>query len=371
MRPISLLTCCLFLLCAFAQSQTIPPLASPDVHLNGAVTFRVRDVHAEKVSLELEGADPISMQKDDQGVWSITTAPLQPQYYGYLFWSDGVPIMDPSNPLLWPNLVRNRNMVHVPGPASLPWELNDGPHGVVHHHLYKSAVIGDQRDFYVYTPPGYDPLVKTQYPVLYLIHGYGQTSSNWDDIGFANVILDNLIDKGEAKPMIVVMPVAYGGSDILTGGEAAFWNDELRGRNFNKFTEALLTEVIPRVESTYRVENDRNARAIAGLSMGGAESLLTGLNNLGEFSWVGSFSSGGLRNNFEQEFPRLDTSANTKLHLLWIACGADDSLVGINRDFNRWLTSKGITHTAIESPGRHTWMVWRQNLASFAPLLFR
>ena len=348
-----------------------PPLVSPDVHPDGSVTFRVRDPYSQEISLDLEGAKPVIMQKDNLGVWSITTAPLQPDYYGYIFRKAGVPLIDPSDPLLLPNLFQTETMVHVPGPASLPWEVSDGPHGVVHHHFYKSGIVGDQRDFYVYTPPGYDPEAEIEYPVLYLLHGYGQKSSSWTEVGFANVILDHLIDEGKAKPMIVVMPVGYGGSDILTGGGNAYWNDALRQKNFNKFTEALLAEVIPQVESDYRVKKDRNARAIVGLSMGGAESLLTGLNHLDEFSGVGSFSSGGIRENFDQEFPGLDASANTKLHLLWVACGTDDPLSGINRDINKWLSSKGIKHTDIETPGAHTWMVWRRNLASFAPLLFR
>jgi enterochelin esterase family protein len=165
------------------------------------------------------------------------------------------------------------------------------------------------------------------------------------------------------------MPVAYGGKEILA--HDAYWNDDLRNKNFNKFTKSLLTEIIPQVESDYRVKKGRDARAIAGLSMGGAESLLTGLNNLDTFSWIGSFSSGGVRENFDQEFPGLSAASNAQLHTLWVACGVDDPLSGINREINNWLGSKGITHTSIETPGKHTWMVWRRNLASFAPLLFR
>lgn len=372
MRAISVsLGSVVLLLSALALSQTVPPLISPDVHADRSVTFRLRAPHAEHVTFELEGADPVAMGRDSQGVWSVTTKPLAPQYYGYIFRSDDEPVMDPKNPLLWPNLELNRNMVHVPGPPSLPWEVSVGPHGVVHRHPYKSEIVGDQRDFYVYTPPRYDPLSKIEYPVLYLLHGYGQKSSSWDDIGLANVILDNLINGGRAKPMIVVMPLAYGGWDILTGGHSAFWDDELRTKNFHKFADALLSEVIPRVEKNYRVKKDRDSRAIAGLSMGGAEALLTGLNHLDQFSWVGSFSSGGLRDNFDQEFPAFNTSSHPKLHLLWVACGTGDTLIGINREFDRWLTSKGIAHSAFETPDRHTWMVWRRNLASFAPLLFR
>jgi enterochelin esterase family protein len=345
-----------------------PPLVSPDVHPDGSVTFRVLDPNSQEVSLHMEGAEPIIMQKDDLGVWNITTAPLQPDYYGYIFQDADVPLIDPSNSLLLPNLLQTEKMVHVPGPASLPWEINDGPHGVVHHHFYKSGVVGDQRDYYVYTPPGYDPLAKIEYPVLYLLHGFGQESSSWTEVGFANRILDHLIDDGKARPMIVVMPDGYGGPEILARG--AYWNDAVRKRNFDKFMKSLLTEVIPQVERDYKIKKNRNARAIAGLSMGGAQSLLIGLNNLDEFSWIGSFSSGGVRKNFDQEFPGLNTSANTKLQLLWVACGTEDPLNGINQDINKWLSSEGIRHTDIETPGKHTWMVWRRNLASFAPLLF-
>lgn len=358
---------------AGADSQALPPvpppLVSPEVHPDGSVTFRAFAPRSQEVLLEIEGSNPVIMQKDDLGVWSYTTTPLEPDYYGYLFRDTGVPVIDPSNPLLWPNLLQTENMVHVPGPASLPWEVNDGPQGVLHHHFYKSAVIGEPRDFYVYTPPGYDPRANIDYPVLYLLHGFGQLSKSWIEIGLANVVLDNLIDQGKARPMIVVMPVAYGGKEIL--GHDAYWNDDLRNKNFNKFTKGLLTEIIPQVESNYRVKKDRDARAIAGLSMGGAESLLTGLNNLDEFSWVGSFSSGGIRESFDQEFPGLSAASNAQLHLLWVACGVDDPLSEINREIGNWLGAKGIRHISIETPGKHTWMVWRRNLASFAPLLFR
>jgi enterochelin esterase family protein len=125
------------------------------------------------------------------------------------------------------------------------------------------------------------------------------------------------------------------------------------------------------VEHDYRVKKDRDARALAGLSMGGAESLHTGLNYLDEFSWIGGFSSGGMMQNFDEEFSRLDASQNARLHLLWVACGVNDVWTDLNRNFDKWLSSKGITHTYVETPGAHTWMVWRRNLANFAPLLFR
>jgi enterochelin esterase family protein len=335
------------------------------------VTFRFHDPNAVEVMLGLEGSKPVPMQKDDQGVWSLTIGPLDPDFYGYFFQADGVSLVDPSNPLMKPNLLNTQSMVHLPGPASLPWEINDIPHGVVHHHFYKSVVVGDQRDFYVYTPPAYDPSAKAKYPVLYLLHGFSDDASGWIAVGRANVILDNLIANGKAKPMLVVMPLGYGAPEILARGFGGFDDHTLRDRNFDRFSTTLLTEVIPQVEKNYRVSEDRNSRAIAGLSMGGSESLLTGLNNLDKFAWIGAFSSGGLDEDFAVDFPSLDSSANSKIRLLWIACGTDDGLITINRSFREWLKSKGIRHDDVETPGAHTWMVWRRNLAAFAPQLFR
>jgi enterochelin esterase-like enzyme len=350
--------------------QRPAPIISPEVHADGSVTFRLRDPNAVEVKLGLEGAEPVPMKKDDGDGWSVTTAPLAPDYYGYEFIADGERMLDPSNHLLVPNLLTPGNAVHVPGPLSLPWELNDVPHGEVHHHFYKSAVAGDDRDYYVYTPPGYDPVAKKTYPVLYLLHGYSDDASGWTAVGHANVILDNLIAQGKAKPMLVVMPLGYGTMEMIWHSWASWSHPDLRDTNFRKFSEALLTEVMPRVEGEYRITKDRNARAIAGLSMGGSESLLTGLNNLDKFSWIGAFSSGGIPEDFQKDFPALDAKANQQIHLLWIACGTEDHLITVNRNFRGWLKTKGVKATEIETPGMHTWMVWRRNLSEFAPLLF-
>jgi enterochelin esterase-like enzyme len=351
-------------------TQPVAVISSSEVHADDSVTFRFRDPNAHEVVLTLEGAKPAPMQKDDEGVWSLTTGPLAPDFYGYSFVADSVSLIDPSNPLMKPNLLHTQSQVHVPGPASLPWEVGDVPHGLVHHHFYKSGVVGDQRDFYVYTPPGYDPRAKRSYPALYLLHGYSDDASAWTAVGRANVILDNLIAQGKAKPMIIVMPLSYGAPEIVAPEPRGF-APELRKQNFDRFSQALIAEAIPQVEASYRVSGDRNSRAIAGLSMGGAESLLTGLNNLDKFAWVGAFSSGGITEDFEAEFPGLDAKANEKLRVLWIACGTDDGLIALNRKARAWLDSKGVHSTGIETPGGHAWMVWRRNLVDFGGLLFR
>ena len=167
------------------------------------------------------------------------------------------------------------------------------------------------------------------------------------------------------------MPLGYGTMEMIRRAWNAWSHTDVRDENFAKFTQALLTEVMPRVESEYRITQDRNSHAIAGLSMGGSESLLTGLNNLDKFAWIGAFSSGGIPDDFAKDFPGLDAKANQQIRQLWIACGTEDHLITLNRNLREWLKTKGIEHADIETPGMHTWMVWRRNLSEFAPLLFR
>jgi enterochelin esterase family protein len=231
--------------------------------------------------------------------------------------------------------------------------------------------VGDERDFFVYTPPGYSPTGRADYPVLYLLHGFSDDTSAWTAVGRAHVIMDNLIARGSAKPMIVVMPLGYGAPEVLSRTAGGPRNPSLWRRNVERFRDALLQEVLPQVEKSYRVSRDRKMRAIAGLSMGGAESLHTGLNSLDRFAWIGAFSSGGLGDDFSATFPSLDAKANAQLQLLWMACGREDRLIEANRRFVDWLKGKGIQNTFIETPGAHAWMVWRRYLSDFVPLLFR
>ncbi len=193
------------------------------------------------------------MQKNEEGVWSVTTDSLEPDIYGYSFVADGVNLFDPSNHVVKSNLIYTQSLLHVPGPASLPWELNDVPHGTVHHHYYKSNVVGDKRDFYVYTPPGYDPRAKRTYPTLYLLHGFSDDASAWTAVGRAELVLDNLLAQGKARPMLVVMPLGYGAPEIVVRTGPGLQDRALRDRNYQKFREALLTEVIPEVEKLYLV----------------------------------------------------------------------------------------------------------------------
>ena len=344
---------------------------SPEVLPDGRVTFRLKAPGAREIKVQCESLPDAGMVKDDQGVWSLTTAPLEPDYYGYSFLVDGVRTIDLNNPSLKYNLLSTESQAHVPGPASLPWEVNDVPHGDIHRHFYHSAAAGDDRAYFVYTPPDYKPSAGKRYPVLYLLHGYSDDATAWWSVGQANIILDNLIARGEAKPMVVVMPLGYGTLEILQRGSGRPRAPDLWQRNANQFRATLLDEVLPQVESAYNVSKDRKERGIAGLSMGGAESLTGGLNNLDRFAWIGAFSSGGLSTNFSATFPALGAAANERLRLLWISCGKDDGLVEPNRQFVHWLEEKGLNYTWTEVPGVHSWRVWRRNLATLAPLLFR
>ena len=357
-----------------AQQPQAPPAVSPEVHEDGRITFRYRSPNAKEVFVSRAGAERLAMTRDEQGLWTATTAPLAPDIYQYTFNADGVPSIDPLNAWVAPNLLNMSSMVRVPGPSSgdgrLPWDVADVPRGQLHRHFYKSARIGDHRDYYVYTPPGYDARRAERYPVLYLLHGFSDDASGWTSVGQAHVILDNLTAQGKVVPMVVVMTLGYGAPEIVTRGPRPA---NLRQKNMEGYRDALFAEVIPAIEREYHVDPRRERRAIAGLSMGGAESLFVGLNAIDRFAWVGAFSSGGLGQpgEFPQVFPRLTAESSKPLKLLYISCGTEDGLIEANRQLRAFLTERGVTHEGVEMPGAHTWTVWRRNLATFTPKLFR
>ncbi len=373
----------------WAQPGRGPAVKSPEVSADGAITFRLRAPNAKEVAVTGIG-ERLAMTKDDQGIWSATTWPLKPDLYTYAFSVDGLTVNDPANPLAKTSYgSAGQSMVRVPGDA--PWNPGKGPFGAVTHVSYHSAIIGDDRDYYVYTPPNYDPQRKDPYPVFFLLHGLGDDASGWGTVGAANVILDNLINQGKAKPMIMVNTLGYGTPDGPRGA--------MGPTMIPTFGKALLEEVLPQVEKNYHAAKDREHHAIAGLSMGGAESLYIGLNNLDRFAYVGSFSGAfvmwpranpapapaagdGRRGgrgggppledaDFVKNFPNVTAKINSQLRLLWIACGSDDSLMTVNRQFRTWLKSKDVKLTELELPGyAHVWPLWRRNLVELAPQLF-
>ena len=370
---------CFALLTAASAASAIAAqpaaIVSPQVNPDRSVTFRLARADAHDVLVALAGLEtPLKMTLSND-VWSATSAPLESGTYWYSYLVDGREELDPVNPSTMPSYAFLNSVVRVPGPGKEPWDRADVPHGAVHRHFYESKLVKGlpegRSEYFVYTPPGYESHPSQTYPTLYLLHGLSEGAADWTAMGGANFILDNMIAAGKAKPMVVVMPLGYG--DMAVAGESPS-ADTSFAQLFNAssilFDDVLLHEILPRVEQDYRVSRSRDARAIAGLSMGGFESLIAAFNRPGkdgasQFAWVGSFSTPAMF------LPPLEAKAQTaKLRLLWIACGAGDSLLEPNRNLVKELVARGYAVKAVETPGAHIWPVWQRNLADFAQLLF-
>ena len=344
------------------------------VNPDRSITFRLAYPSAAQVSVVTDAtSQPITLTKGADGVWTGSTPPLPPEHYGYTFLVNGVHMLDPLNRDVHVNFVDLYSDVLVPGTPPAPWELTAIPHGNVTHHDFTTHIglhyPGNQTAYVVYTPPGYDPTRKGGYPVLYLLHGYSDTEEGWVRSGQADLMLDRMLAENKIVPMIVVMPRGYGDFDAVNHGHNP--DPAVNGRNVPLFDRTLVEEVIPAIESSYNVAKGRENRAVAGLSMGGQEALTLGLTHPELFAWVGGMSAGLPRDaNFDTMFP--DTNAGkAKLRLLWVACGTEDRLITPNRALVAWAKQKGFSVTPVETPGAHTFVVWRNNLLQFAPLLFR
>lgn len=348
-----------------ARSAPPAPTASPEIQSDRKVTFRFKAKDAKEVTVAGQGiSGKVALTKDDNGDWGTTVGPIDPGVYEYSFTVDGVQMIDPSNPAIKPQRQPRTSILHIPGEPPLVWDFQEVPHGTVHQHGYLSKTVGGLRQFFVYTPPGYERDANAKYPVLYLIHGFGDNHATWAQHGKANWILDNLIAQKKAKPMVIVMP---DGHPLAPGAGP---RDQYGKANTEMLEREIVTEMIPMIENTYRVRNDAAGRAIAGLSMGGGHSLYTGLHNLDKFAWVGAFSAGIPGKDRMAEFFIKPEAINEKTKLLWIACGSKDFLIERNRELDALLTEKGIRHTWLETEGDHSWPVWRRYLADFAPLVF-
>jgi enterochelin esterase family protein len=333
------------------------------------VTFHLRapDATSVKLSGDFVQGSP-DMTKGDDGQWSITTAPLNPAVYNYTFVVDGVRNIDPSSPMVKLGDRSAESMFEVTGDKPAPYDIQPVPHGTVHINWYQSASLNALRSIYVYTPPGYED-GKAKYPVLYLLHGSGDTEAGWVDVGRANLILDNLIAAGSAKPMIIVMPYGRPLPDVMlvpSAGRGPGNADALFGTD-------LLQDVIPYVEKLYRASAKPDDRGIAGLSMGGGQTLSIGLTHLDTFHYIGAFSAAA-RGNPEEQFKGFlaeSAAANKKLKLFYIACGKTDSLFPASQALSDALDKHEIKHTFVASEEGHVWRNWRNYLADLAPKLFR
>ena len=360
---------------AIGQTPVAPTLQTHQLNADNTITFRYQNKGAKKVTVSIDAPDTaLPMTMDAEGVWSVTTPKLAPEYYGYAFIVDGVTTLDPNNPDVRHNFVFLANNIMVPSQPPMPWELKDVAHGRVDHRFFTTHIEknlpSNQSAYAVYTPPGYDAKHKGGYPVLYLLHGWSDDETGWEQIGHASLILDSLIAEQKAVPMIVVMPLGYGNLDFVTKGGQVWGEAAKVDENVSLFSSALLSEILPVVEHDYNISGDRSSHAIAGLSMGGLESLTIGLNHADKFAYVVGMSSAVHLRKFDEHIPGLDAK-KANLKLLWVACGTGDDLLAPNREFVAWAKAKGLPVTAVETPGRHIWPVWRDNLIAVAPLLFR
>jgi enterochelin esterase-like enzyme len=383
-----------------------PTVTSPEVLSDRRITFRILAPNAQNVRVTGgdipalaggRGGAPASgesappprglMTKGENGVWEVTLGPVDAGAYRYNFNVDGITVIDPRNPSISESNTNVWSLVVVPGSDLM--DTKEVPHGAVASVTYYSTALKKFRRMHVYTPPGYETSTS-KYPVFYLLHGAGDCDEAWTSVGRAGFILDNLIASKKAKPMVVVMPAGHtsatggggGGRGAAAAGGAPPPPDE--------FTQDFLTDIMPYAESHYRVLTDRAHRAIAGLSMGGSQTLNIAIPHLEKFSYVGVYSS-GLIGSFgggrggapavapsgpspweTQHMADLDNAAAKKgLKLLWFSTGADDGLITTTKATVELLKKHGFTPVFKESPGAHTWLNWRNYLIEFAPQLFQ
>ncbi len=397
---------------------TFVKLRSPEIMPDHTVTFRFSAPKANEVTLN--GSFPngrdIKMTKDDAGVWSVTIGPLSPQLWGYWYMVDGVKALDPNNGEVQRDGARYDNMLMISGPEDALWDFKDVPHGTIEQIWYPSPTLHqDQRRMYVYLPAGYQTS-KEKYPVLYLLHGGGGDEDAWLGMGRANIILDNVIASGKAKPMIVVMPngnatqtvsqgFGYGptpapqmvvappppgvtradtgpGAPAAAGAPGAPAAPGTPGAPAGQATprppvpypgsypESLIKDVIPFVEKTYRVIPNPANRAIAGLSMGAAQTVVATTNNPSEFAYIGVFSGGGRVGDptFESQMQMIK-KAGVKYY--WLGAGSEDMARAGTVALSGDVKQLGFNTSYKEIPGIHYWFLWRDFLGDYTQVLFK
>ena len=344
-----------------AVNQTTPAPVSPVVNADKTVTFAVLAPESKNVMLTVTNMpDTMQMNRAENGIWSLTIGPLEPEIWQYSFLIDKVTCIDTYNPWIKDELHPRMSMVEVPANPPAFYDARDVPHGLITIHLFKSPVLGVNRTFRVYTPPGYDKTRPDTYPVLYLFHGANEDDRVWTTNGRANLILDNLIAEGKAVPMIIVMPNCQ-------YSEQTSVSDSLE--------QDLLKVIIPLVEKEYRVKTDKQNRAMAGLSNGGGQTRSIGVRHPELFTWLGIFSAGipdTYVATFEATYNQYLDKANDNLNLFWMGVGQDDgTYMDRQIDLVALLDKRGIKYTSAIYPGAHHWDVWRKCLRDFAPLLFQ
>jgi len=371
-------------------------VVSPEVSADRHITFRINAPQAQAVRMNASDIPNLgqsaTLSKGENGVWSTTVGPVEPGAYRYNFSVDGVATIDPRSSAVSEANANVWSLVYVPGADFM--DAKDIPHGMVASVNYYSTALGKWRRMHVYMPPGYE-INSEKYPVLYLLHGAGDNDDSWTSAGRANFILDNLIAAKKAKPMLIVMTAGH--TSATTGNAGGFLSAT------DDFARDFTTDVMPYIEKHYRVVTDRAHTAIAGLSMGGSQTLNIAIPHLNRFAYIGVFSSGligefpapprGGRgaataptatvppaapapnpNSWEnRNLSTLDNASLKKgLKLLWFAIGKDDNVIGTTAPLTVDLLKKhGFNPVFEHSEGGHTWINWRNYLNTFAPQLFQ
>jgi enterochelin esterase family protein len=354
-----------------AAPSNISNARYPRILPDNRVVFRVTAPQATNVQIDL--GKLYDMQKDEKGVWSVTTDPQVPGFHYYSLVINGVRVADPASESYY-GTGRMSSAIDIPEAGADFYSVKDVPHGDIRNRVYFSKTTGTWRRINIYTPPGYDRNQSAKYPVLYIQHGGGEDERGWAVQGKTDLILDNLIAEGKAKPMIVVIA---NGNVSRPGSSAGGYNNEAMA----VFREELAGSIIPFIEAEYRVKADAQNRAISGLSMGGGQAFYTGLQNTNLFANIGVFSTGlfggiSQQSAFDAEatIPGLLTnpaSFNSKLKVFYISVGEQDPRIEPTKKLIQTFRDKGLKVHFSTFPGAHEWQVWRKSLHDFAQLLFK
>lgn len=346
--------------------SNIRSAAYPQISADNRVTFRIKAPNAQKMQIDL--VKKYDMARDTGGYWIVTTDSVSEGFHYYSLLIDGVALADPASESFY-GMGRMASGIEIPFAGGNYYAMRNVPHGDIRIKKYYSNVTYSWRQFYLYTPPGYDANTNERYPVLYILHGGGEDERGWAMQGKTDIILDNLIADKKAKPMLVVMM----DGNLSGGGLAGFGEPVLK-----KFEDELKNVVVPFVEKNYRTETDGKNRALAGLSLGGLQTLYAGIKNTDMFSYLGVFSSGWFANQPAISDPQYAfmkdnaSSINNNLKSFWVSMGGKEDIAYNNcKVMLAKFDEMGIKYTYSEYPGGHTWPVWRNNLYNFAQVLFK
>lgn len=353
----------------FAQQTKVPVYTSPIINPDRTVEFNIYAPKAENVVVKGSfGSEALSMIKAENGLWTLSVGPLEPEIYHYQFDIDGAMVSDTKNQSPYPWLDGKSELI-IPGSPALLHELTDVPHGVLHEHIYHSLSLNGPNQVRVYTPPGYNPKDNKEYPVLFLLHGFGEKVSFWSDFGKINLITDNLIFQNKIVEPIIVMP----NGDPVEADYYKFFTSQVDGnawmlKNMEMLNDDMHQDLIPYLKAHYKIKSDKLSLAISGSSMGGIQAVLLGVKNAPEFGWVIGMSTSlevppfGLENK----------EAINSLALFQLNIGQDDSWgIGQSNKVHKWLMENDIKHEYVVSKGGHDWDLWRKNMIELLPKLFR